>query len=126
MGKRLTCSRCGVSNEYGVPANEVTATLRQVACRACGHRFDYGFKPEYVTEAEPAPREDRPANEPYDSAVEPTIARERLTRYVMQHREYHDRDRDVLLLHLLDMTDHLDHELAAIKRVLDVFVKRAR
>ena len=122
MGKRLTCQRCGIGNEYAVPANEITATLRQIPCRACGHRFDYGFKPEYVTEAGREPRR----NEPYDSSVEPTIARERLTRHVMQPREYHDRDRDVLLLHLLDMADHLDHELAAIKRVLDVFVKRGR
>ena len=44
----------------------------------------------------------------------------------MQHRDYHDRDRDVLLLHLLDMADHLDHELATIKRTLDVLVKRGR
>ena len=49
-----------------------------------------------------------------------------LTRHVMQHRDYHDRDRDVLLLHLLDMADHLDHELATIKRTLDVLVKRGR
>ena len=126
MGKRLTCPRCGVGNEYDVPANEVAATLRQIPCRGCGHRFDYGFKPEYVTEAEPAPQEERSAHEPYDSSVEPTIARERLTRYVMQHREYHDRDRDVLLLHLLDMADHLDHELTTIKRTIDVLVKRSR
>lgn len=126
MGKRLTCPRCGVANEHDVPANEVTATLRQVPCRACGHRFDYGFKPEYVTEAEAPPREERAPDEPYDSSVEAVIAREHLTRYVMQHRDYHDRDRDVLLLHLLDMTDHLDHELAAIKRMLDVFIKRGR
>lgn len=42
----------------------------------------------------------------------------------MQHRDYHDRDRDVLLLHLIDMADHLDHELSTIKRTLDVLVKR--
>jgi len=105
----------------------VTATLREVSCRACGHRFNYGFKPEYVTEADPAdPREERSPIEPYDSSVETVIARERLTKHVMQHRDYHDRDRDVLLLYLLDMTDHLDTELAAIKRVLDVVAKRGR
>lgn len=125
-GKRLTCPRCGGGNEYDVPANEVTATLRQVPCRACGHRFNYGFKPEYVTEAEPEPREERRADEPYDSSAAAVIARERLTRHLMQHRDYHDRDRDVLLLHLIDMADHLDHELAAIKRMLDVFIKRGR
>ena len=118
------CPRCAVSNEYEVPANEVTATLQQIPCRACGHRFDYGFKPEYVTEAEADLREDRSHDELYDSSVEAVIAKERLTRHVMQHREYHDRDRDVLLLHLLDMADHLDHELSSIKRVLNVLVKR--
>jgi len=124
VDKRLTCPRCGASNEYEVPANEVTATLRKVPCRACGHRFGYGFKPEYVTEAEPEPREERRANEPYDSSVEVVIAKERLERHVMQHRDYHDRDRDVLLLHLVDMAAHLDHELASIKRAIDVFAKR--
>ena len=126
MGKRLTCPRCNAENDYDVPAHEITAPLREVRCRACGHRFNYGFKPEYVTEAEREPREERSPNEPYDSSVEAVIAKERLTRRVMQHREYHDRDRDVLLLHLIDMSDHLDHELAAIKRALDVFVKRGR
>jgi hypothetical protein len=126
MGKRLTCPRCGASNKCDVPANGVTATLRPVPCRACGHRFNYGFKPEYVTEAEPEPHQERSPEEPYDSSVEAVIAKERLTRHVMQHREYHDRDRDVLLLHLLDMADHLDNELAAIKRVLDVLTKRGR
>lgn len=125
-GKRLTCPRCGSSNEYDVPANEVTATLRPIPCRACGHRFDYGFRPEYVTEAEPEPREERSPHEPYDSAVEALHAKERLTRHVMQYRDYHDRDRDVLLLSLIDMIDHLDHELAAIKRTLDVLTKRGR
>ena len=120
------CTRCGGSGEYDVPANEVTATLREVACRACGHRFGYGFKPEYVTESEPEFREERVEQQPYDSSVDTAVARERLTRHVMQHREYHDRDRDVLLLHLLDMADHLDGELAAIRRAIDVFAKRGR
>ena len=126
MGKRLTCPRCGASNEYEVPANEVTAALRQVPCRGCGHRFNYGFKPEYVTEAEAPSCEERRADEPYDSAVEVMNARARLERHVMQHRDYHDRDRDVLLLRLVDMSDHLDTELAAIKRAIDVFTKRGR
>ena len=126
MGKRLTCPRCGVGNEYDVPANEVTASLQQIPCRACGHRFGYGFKPEYVTEAEAEPREERSPHAPYDSSVEALIAKERLTRHVMQHRDYHDRDRDVLLLHLLDMAAHLDDDLATIKRTLDVLTKRGR
>ena len=125
-GKRLTCPRCGVGNDYAVPVNEVTAPLRQIPCRACGHRFDYGFKPEYVTEAESEPREERRADEPYDSSVEVVRAKERLARHVMQHRDYHDRDRDVLLLHLVDMAAHLDNELATIKRAIDVFSKRGR
>ena len=126
MGKRLTCPRCAVGHEYDVPTNEVTATLRQVPCRACGHRFDYGFKPEYVTEPEPGSHDDPRPGDPFDGSVEVVHARARLERYVMQHREYHDRDRDVLLLHLVDMHDHLDHELATIKRMLDVFIKRGR
>lgn len=129
MGKRLACPRCGVSNDYDVPANEVTATLREVVCRSCGHRFGYGFKPEYVTEAEAPPQEPRELT-PYDSAIEVVRAKERLERHVMQHREYHDRDRDVLLLHLIDMMermpDHVDHELGAIKRMLDVIIKRSK
>ena len=31
-----------------------------------------------------------------------------------------------VLLHLIDMTYHLDHELGSIKRILDVLVKRGR
>lgn len=42
----------------------------------------------------------------------------------MQDLHYADRDRDVLLLHLADMADHLDQELAVIKHVLDAIVKR--
>jgi hypothetical protein len=42
------------------------------------------------------------------------------------YRDYHDRDRDVLLLHLIDRSEKRDHELAAIKRMLDVFIKRGR
>jgi hypothetical protein len=86
----------------------------------------YGFKPEYVTEAEPALREERQPAEAYDSSVEVMHAKERLSRHVMQYRDYHDRDRDILLLYLIDRGDRIDHELAAIKRMLDVFIKRGR
>lgn len=123
MGKRLTCTRCGVENEYDVPPNESLATLREVRCRACGHRFTYGFRPEYVTE--PEPREPSAPAEPYDARIETDAARERLTQHVTRHTTYHDRDRDILLLHLLDMADRLDGEIASVKRMLDVFVKRS-
>lgn len=126
MGKRLSCPRCGASAEYDVPAAEAMAPQREVRCRPCGHRFVYGFAAEYVTETERAPEEafaTRSAS--YDSSAEVAISRERLSRHVMQHREYADRDRDVLLLHLLDMADHLGGELSAIKRILDVLAKRA-
>lgn len=123
MAKRLTCPRCAASAEYDVPPNEAMAPQRAVKCRPCGHRFIYGFAPEYVTEADREPEESRtPAA--YDLAAEIVIAREHLTRHVMQDLHYADRDRDVLLLHLVDMADHLDQELAAVKRVLDVIVKR--
>jgi DNA-directed RNA polymerase subunit RPC12/RpoP len=123
MGKRLPCPRCGAASEYDVPPNEAMAPQREVKCRPCGHRFVYGFAPEYVTEADREPEEPR-APTAYDLAAEVVIAREHLTRHVMQDRHYADRDRDVLLLHLLDMADHLDEELGSIKRVLDVIVKR--
>ena len=86
----------------------------------------YGFKPEYVTEAEAPAREDQQPAVTYDSAVEVFRAKDRLARYVMAYPDYHDRDRDILLLHLIDRGDQLDHELAAIKRMLDVFLKRGR
>ncbi len=122
MGKRLSCTRCGIDNEYDVPANESLATLREVRCRACGHRFTYGFRPEYVTE--PEPHEFRAPEEPFDSGIETDAARARLAQHVTRHTEYHDRDRDILLLHLLDMADRLDGEIASVKRMLDVFSKR--
>lgn len=125
MGKRLTCPRCGTTNEYDVPANEATATLREIRCRPCGHRFNYGFQPEYVTEAEAPPSEQRAVAVPYDRSAETVLARERLSRHVARYSEYSDRDRDILLLHLLDVVDHMDDELSAIKRVLDVVVKRS-
>ena len=124
MGKRLTCPRCNAGNEYDVPALEQSTPLREVRCRACGGRFPYGFSPEYVTEAEVEPQERRSPDEPYDAAAETIVARERLAQHVARHAEYHDRDRDVLLLHLIDMADHLDHELSSIKRVIDVLSKR--
>ena len=122
MGKRLACTRCGVENEYDVPSNESLATLREVRGSAWGHRFTYGFRPEYVTESEP--REPR-AEEPYDARIETDAARERLTQHVTRHTTYHDRDRDILLLHLLDMAERLDGEIASVKRMLDVFSKRS-
>lgn len=124
MGKRLTCPRCGASADYDVPSNEAMAPQREVRCRPCGQRFIYGFAAEYVTEAERPPEEPR-APEPYDLSAEVVLARDRLSRHVMQHREYSDRDRDLLLLHLLDLADHLDADLAAIKRTIDVIAKRS-
>jgi hypothetical protein len=79
-----------------------------------------------VTEAERELHKDRPPAVAYDSAVEVTRAKERLERHVMQHRDYHDRDRDVLLLHLIDMAEHLDQGLSAIKRVVDVLSVRSK
>jgi uncharacterized Zn finger protein (UPF0148 family) len=125
MGKRLTCPRCNVGNEYTVPLLEKSAPLRDVRCRACGHRFSYGFSPEYVTEADVEPQERRSPDEPYDAATETVAARERLSRHVVRYPEYHDRDRDLLLLHLLDMGDRIDNELSSIKRMLEVIVKRS-
>src|SRR5690242_14566656 len=107
MGKRLTCPRCGASAEYDVPMAEAMAPQREVKCRPCGHRFVYGFAAEYVTEAEREPEEPTRAAAAYDDALEVTLARDRLVRHVMQHREYADRDRDVLLLHLLDLADQI-------------------
>jgi hypothetical protein len=77
-----------------------------------------------VTEAEPEPHESRAADDPFDGAAEAVKARDRLVKYVARYPEYADRDRDVLLLYLLDMTDHVDHELAGIKRAIDVLIKR--
>ena len=106
-------------------ANEAAAPLQQVRCRACSQRFAYGFAPEYVTEADPELAERGPrADESYDAAAEVPAARDRLARHVVRHADYLDRDRDVLLLHLIDMEDHRDQELASIKRMLDVIVKR--
>lgn len=128
MSKRLTCQHCGAASEYDVPANEVTAPHQEIRCRACGRRFAYGFKPEYVTGPEPPPEEGRPAERDptYDPAADAVLSRERLARYVEQHRAYHDRDRDVLLLHLIDVAGQIGDELSAIKRVLDVLAKRGR
>ena len=128
MGKQLTCPRCRAANEYDVPTIEATAPLREVRCRACGHRFAYGFRPEYVTNPEPELSElgaPRATEAPYDAATEIVNARDRLASHVARHAEYHDRDRDVLLLYLIDMADRLDHELASIKRMLDVIIKRS-
>ena len=105
--------------------NEAMAPQREVRCRPCGQLFIYGFAPEYVTEADRAPEDLRSAvDTSYDHAAEVVMARDRLARHVMQHREYADRDRDVLLLQLLDMVDHVDDDLASIKRAIDVIGKR--
>jgi len=124
MGKRLSCPMCRASADYDVPTNEAMAPQREVKCRPCGHRFVYGFAPEYVTQDDRGPEEAR-APSVYDSAAEAVIARDRLARHVMQNPQYADRDRDVLLLHLIDRADHLDEELSAIKRVIDVLAKRS-
>lgn len=126
MGKRLSCPRCGDQAAHDVPANEAMAPLREIGCRACGHQFPYGFAAEYVTAREPEIREPSAHDDSYDGAAQAVVAREQLTRYVIQHAAYHDRDRDVLLLHLVDMAEHLDQDLLSIKRVLDVIVKRGR
>ncbi len=126
MGKRLTCPRCQAVNEYDVPPIEATVPLREVRCRPCGHRFNYGFAPEYVTAPDPELTElgaAQPAND-LDIGAEVSFSRDRLARHVARHAEYHDRDRDILLLHLVDMADHLDHELSSIKRAIDVISKR--
>jgi predicted Zn finger-like uncharacterized protein len=122
MGKRLGCPRCGTDNDYDVPANEATTAQRDVRCRKCGHRFTYGFRPEYVTEAEVEPREDRPSAETVDDPTDPAVAlaaRERLARHVARYPDYVYRDRDILLLHSLAMMERLDSELAAVKRMVD-------
>lgn len=124
MGKRLMCPTCRATADYDVPGNEAMASQREIKCRPCGNRFVYGFAPEYVTEADREPQEAR-APAVYDSAAEAVIARDRLARHVMRNPQYSDRDRDVLLLHLLDSADHFDDALSAIKRVLDVLAKRA-
>jgi hypothetical protein len=124
MGKRLTCQRCAVSNVYDVPLSEITAPQRDVKCLACGHKFVYGFAPEYVTEAASEFVESNVSDGSFDGAAEAALARERLVRHVVRHAEYADRDRDVLLLHLLGVVDHLADELAAIKRAIDVLTKR--
>jgi predicted Zn finger-like uncharacterized protein len=124
MGKRLSCPSCHASADYDVPMNEAMATQREVKCRSCGHRFVYGFAAEYVTEAEREPAEPH-TSLVYDSAAEALIARDRLARHVMSNPQYADRDRDVLLLHLIDRADHIDAELSAIKRVIDVLAKRS-
>lgn len=126
MGKRLPCPRCQTVSEYDVPANEASAPQREVRCRSCGHRFGYGFRPEYVTEADPEPKQDRAADAPFDLAAEAIAARERLTKYAMRYPDYHDRDRDILLLSLLADVERVDGELASLKRSVDVFAKRCQ
>jgi hypothetical protein len=80
------------------------------------------FQPEYVTETE----RDANAPEPFDYETAAALARDRLLQYMARHAEYLDRDRDLLLLQLLDATERLDDKLATIKRTLDVIVARMR
>ena len=126
MAKRLTCPRCRADNVYDVPSVEAAAPMREVRCRGCGHRFSYGFAPEYVTTPDPALSDlgQGAAEVTYDAATEVAFARERLVRHVAQYADYHDRDRDILLLHLVDMAERLDNDLTSIKRVIDVVAKR--
>jgi hypothetical protein len=84
------------------------------------------FQPEYVTEREQPHDGDAAPIEPFDYATETALARDRLVQYVARHPDYLDRDRDLLLLQLLDATERLDDRLATIKRTLDVLVARAR
>lgn len=125
MAKRLTCPHCRVIHDYDVPAREVLAPMRQVRCRGCGKSFNYGFVPEYTTERERTPLEHRSPSSRIDDAIEGSAARERLRQHVARYTEYHDRDRDLLLLQLLDASDHLANELGAIRRAVDVLCKRA-
>jgi hypothetical protein len=82
------------------------------------------FQLEYVTEH--ASRDEGAASAPFDYATETALARDRLIQHVARYPEYLDRDRDLLLLRLLDATEHLDDRLMTIKRTLDVIVVRAR
>lgn len=123
---KLTCPRCASENEHSVPTNEATTLQRDVRCRKCGHRFSYGFLPEYVTEAEPEHRGEARSEAP-DHIDDPATAiavRERLARHVARYTEYVDRDRDILLLHSMAMMERLDSELTSIKRMVDVIAKR--
>lgn len=82
------------------------------------------FQPEYVTEREP--HDDAAPIEPFDYDTEIALARDRLYAQVAQQRNYPGRDRDLLLLRLLDESDRLDERLTVIKRTLDVLVTRTR
>ena len=126
MGKRLMCPSCRAANEYDVPANEPTATLRDVRCRACNHSFPYGFKSEYVTEREPDETRDPTTSDFGDIASLAHGAHDRLARYVDKYTDYHDRDRDILLLHLVEMMQRLDERLSSLHRKLDVLIVRQR
>ena len=126
MGKRLTCLSCRSVNEYDVPVNETTATLREVRCRTCGHHFPYGFKAEYVTEREPDEPREQPIPKTADIASLVDGSRDRLAQYVATHTDYHDRYRDILLLHLVDMGQRLDERMTSLHRKLDVIIARSR
>jgi hypothetical protein len=77
------------------------------------------FQPEYVTETEPT-------DQPFDYEAEVVLARERLIQYAARHPDYLGRDRDLLLLRLLDAHERLEARLDAIKRAFDVLIARQR
>jgi len=62
--------------------------------------------------------------EDLDDPAVSLAARERLARHIARYPEYADRDRDILLLHVLGVMDHLTHEIGSVKRVVDVLSKR--
>lgn len=126
MGKRLMCPSCRSGNEYDVPVNETTATLCDVRCRTCGHHFPYGFKAEYVTERDPDEPRAPSSPDPADVGSLVDGVRERLARYVATYADYHDRDRDILLIYLVDMDQRLDERLSSLHRKLDVIITRLR
>lgn len=123
MGKRLTCPRCSASIVYDVPEDEASAPLQEIRCRPCGHRFSYGFAAEYVTEPEPQEPQAR-AEAPDDIGIEYDAACRRLALHVARYPEYLDRDRDLLMLCLLDTGNQVRQDLAMIQRSIDVILKR--
>lgn len=118
MTKRIVCNRCGSKNEYE------PSVQQDVRCKLCGHHLSYGFHPEYVTEVRVDPQDEGTSFEAIDDPAIALAACERLARHVVRYTEYLDRDRDILLLHMIAMMDRLDSELASIKRMVDVIAKR--
>jgi hypothetical protein len=83
------------------------------------------FQPAYVTETERLDGTSE-TTELFDYETAAARARDRLLQYMARHADYAGRDRDLLLLRLMDATERLDDKLAAIKRTLDVLVVRIR